>query len=275
MKENKKEKLKNVFLYIQDEIVKNKMTIIKAIENVAKKLKIKKESAKNYYYKNLKYLRENLSFAKEVGINLNNFEKKEFEKFNLKTKEELFNKVNENLKKGISVRQTCMQLSNNNAKLMLRLQNKYRNMLKQKNKGEQKMESVEKDNKVINIIKAKQELNKNITDSEINALFMGLIKIVKKAAIENANAELKSECLEATQNFRQTIVDLNKKEMELKKAYELNQELNLKVKNQQEQICLLLDKLSKRKITELEKKSKDRYFKLKGFNKNSKTDNIL
>ncbi|MBQ9792657.1 MAG: hypothetical protein IJW32_02785 [Clostridia bacterium] len=275
MQENKKEKLKIMFLSIQEELTKNKSTLIKAIEKVSYKLKLKKESAKNYYYKNLKYLRENLGFAKEIGVDLNNFEKKDFEKFNLKTKEELFNKVNENLKKGISVRQTCMQLSNNDAKLMLRLQNKYRNMLKQKNKGEQKLESIEKDNKVISIIKAKQELNKNITDNEINALFMGLIKIVKKAAIENANAELKSECLEATQNFRQTIVDLNKKEMELKKAYELNQELNLKVKNQQEQICLLLDKLSRRKITELEKKSKDKYLKLKGFNKNSKNDNIL
>ena len=275
MKEEKKQKLKTMFLYIQDEIAKNKTTLIKAIESVADKLKIKKDSSKNYYYKSLKYLRDNKNFAKEIGINLNNFEKKDFEKFNLKAKEDLYFTVNENLKKGISVRQTCMQLSNNNAKLMLRLQNKYRNMVKQKNKEVEKVENLKENNKVISIIKAKQELNKNITDSEINALFMGLIKIVKKAAIENANAELKMECLEATQNFRQTIVDLNQKEMELKRVYELNKELNLKIKNQQEQICLLLEKLSKRKITELEKKSKNKYLKLKGFNKNAKNDNIL
>ena len=68
-----------------------------------------------------------------------------------------------------------------------------------------------------------------ITDNEINALFMGLIKIVKKAAKESADEELKRECFEANQNFRQTIIDLNKTESELKKVCEVNKQLNLKI----------------------------------------------
>lgn len=276
MKLDKKEKIKKLFLLIQDEIVNNKNTIIYAIEKASKKLNLTKESTRNYYYKSLKYLRNNLNIAKEIGINLDNFKKKDFEKFNTKNKENLYDTVNKNLKRGISIRQSCLALANNDAKLMLRYQNKFRNMQKQKVKKEaNKMQVETNKSKVINIIKAKQDLNRNITESEINALFMGLLKIVKKTAIESANEDLKQECKEATQNFRQTIVDLNKKEVELKKAYEINKELNLKIESQQQQICLLLERLSKRKVESLEKKSNKKYCKLKAFDKNAKNNNIL
>ena len=184
----------------------------------------------------------------------------------------MFNFIFNNLKQGKSVRQSCMELANNNAKLMLRYQNKFRNMQKQKNK---KGENSSMQQNVINITKAKKEMNKKITESEINALFLGLVKIIKKSAQENADEELKTEVEEATQNFRQTLIDLNKKEVELKNAIEVNKQLNLKIENQQQQICLLLDKLSKRKLGYLEKKSKQSSLKLKDFNKKDKTNNIL
>lgn len=269
----KKEKIKRLFLSIQKEKLTGNKCLCKAIENAGSMLNIKKESAKNYYYKNLKFLKQNPELAKSMGIDITIFEQKSFEKFNNKSKEDLYNTVIENISKGKSIRQTCMELANNDAKKMLRLQNKFRNMQKQKlikNKGEENMEE-----KIININSAKQNLNKKITDNEINALFLGLIKIIKKAAIENANEELKNECREATQNFRQTIIDLNKREAELKKAYEINKELNLKIESQQQQICLLLEKLSTRKINELEKKSGEKYLKLKTFGKTTKNDNIL
>ena len=207
-----------------------------------------------------------------MGINLNNFIKKDFEKFEANKKQDMFNFITNNLKQGKSVRQSCMELANNDAKLMLRFQNKFRNMQKQNNKkeGNKTMQQ-----NVINITKAKKEINKKITESEINALFLGLVKIIKKSAQENADEELKIECKEATQNFRQTLIDLNKKEVELKKVIEVNRELNLKVESQQQQICLLLDKLSKRKLNNLEKRSKDSSLKLKEFSKKDKTNNIL
>lgn len=90
--------------------------------------------------------------------------------------------------------------------------------------------------------------NKKISDSEINSLFLGLVRIVKKNAEQSLNEELKNECFEATQNFRQTLIDLNKTESELKKEKEKNYELSLKIESQKEQICSLLQKLSQHKL---------------------------
>lgn len=270
----KREKIKQLFLSIQKEKSNGNKCLSKAIENAGSLLNIKKESAKNYYYKNLKFLKQNPQIAKSMGIDLSAFEQKKFEKFNSKSKEELYKIIVGNLTKGKSVRQTCMELAHNDAKQMLRFQNKFRNMQKQKESQIKQDKEIEQ-KKVINISSAKHIMNKKISDDEINALFLGLIKIVKKAAIENANEELKNECKEATENFKQTIIDLNKKEAELKKVYEINSELNLKIESQQQQICLLLEKLSNRKINELEKKSGEKYLRLKSFGKTTKNDNIL
>lgn len=272
MTSRKLEKIKTLFLNIQKLKQDKKISLNKAIESVSNTLKIKSESARNYYYKSLNFLRLNPEIAKNMGIDLNNFIKKDFERFESDKKQYMFNFITSNLRKGKSVRQSCMELANNDAKLMLRYQNKFRNMQKQNNK---KGENKPMQQNVINITKAKRDMNKKITEREINALFLGLVKIIKKSAQENMEEELKTEVEEATQNFRQTLIDLNKKEVELKKAIELNRELNLKVESQQQQICLLLDKLSQRKLSSLEKKSTQRSLKLKGFNKKDKTDNIL
>lgn len=268
IKNNKLEKIKKMFMIINQERSLNK-SLNFALDKVSSELNLKKESAKNFYYKSLKFLEDNKTFAKENNIDFIIFKKNNFEKFDEAEKQNLVDFIDNNLLKGISIRQSCLELAGNDAKLMLRYQNKYRNIKKlNSKKGKEKMN-------VINISKAKDKLNKKVSDSEINALFMGLVRIVKKAAIDNANLELRTECEIANQNFRQTIIDLNKKEEELKKMHQKNCELNEKVENQQRQICLLLDKLSKRKINNLEKRSEDKYAKLKNFDKNSKKNNIL
>lgn len=267
-KSNKIEKIKKMFTIIKKERSLNN-SLNYALDKVSIALKLKRESAKNFYYKSLKFLEENKSLAKNNNIDFIEFRKNNFEKFNEEEKKNLVEFIDSNLTKGISIRQSCLELAGNDAKLMLRYQNKYRNIKKLKSKKEKgKMN-------VINISKAKDKLSKKVSDSEINALFMGLVRIVKRAAIESANTELKTECEIANQNFRQTIIDLNKKEEELKKLHQKNFELNEKIENQQKQICLLLDKLSKRKINNLEKRSEDKYAKLKNFDKNSKKNNIL
>jgi len=372
MKNAKQEKLKRLFVMIMAEKNKGK-NLSRSMEEVSKKMKLKKESVKNYYYKAIKFLNENPFIANNLGIDLN-INKATFKKFSKIEKEKLVKTISDNLKNGISIRQSCLMLANNNAKEMLRLQNKYRNIIKLnakkvanlKQSNTQKIDKTEKDkniNKNINIEKilknsnennknnyfvaikntkktinnnkntvneniletvknnkyavskntlktgennktvankgqlsfsesknkiqsktnkniinintAKQKFTRTISDSEINALFMGLVKIIKKNALENANEELKTECQQANENFRQTIIDLNKKESELKKVCKVNEELNKKITSQQQQICELLEKLSKRKLAKLEKQSNMKCAMLKNFNKTTKTDNIL
>ena len=268
VKNKRIEKIKKMFMIIQHEKSRN-VSLNCALDKVSKVLNLKRESAKNFYYKSLKFLDENKQIADMNDINLIDCKKNNFEKFEDKEKRYLVEFIDRNLEKGISIRQSCLILADNDAKKMLRYQNKYRNIKKLNSKKESKKMNV------INISNAKDKLSKKISDSEINALFMGLVKIVKKAAIDNANIELKTECEVANQNFRQTIIDLNKKEAELKKMHEINIELNKKIESQQKQICLLLDKLSKRKINSLERKSEDKYSRLKNFDKSSKNNNIL
>ena len=52
-------------------------------------------SAKNYYYKTLKFLRENPIIAKNLDIDLQNFEIKKFDKFNASEKFDLLKTVDE------------------------------------------------------------------------------------------------------------------------------------------------------------------------------------
>ena len=260
-----------------------------SIKEAAKILNMQNNSAKNYYYKTLKFLNDNPLIAHKLDINLKNFKIKKFDKFNSSEKFDLLKTVDENLKKGISVRATCMKLANNDAKVMLRLQNKYRNMVKvnNKNKSENSVVEIEKQayqnskqkertKNIINIATAKAKNNNSIGDNELNALFLGLVRIVKKTALENVSKDLKQECKMATENFRQTLIDLNKTEEALKKEQVKNLALKQKVESQKEQICKLLKELSARKLNMLEKKSSLKSLKLKSFIKSkTQNDNIL
>lgn len=253
----KKEDRQRKMLEIVKGCIENNYSLDKTFDVISNKLKLKKGSAKNYYYNFIKGLKNQ---PNSDGVDIEKLSKSNFNKFETSEISNLIETVDNNLLKGISVRQTCLMLANNDAKIMLRLQNKYRNCKKNKNsKTEQKQQNI------ININSAKSKMNKKISDNDINALFMGLVKIVKKSAMECANEELKSECSEANENFRQTLIDLNKKEAQLKIMQEENRELNLKLEAQKEQICFLLQKLSSKKLKNLEKKSDFKTMKLKKF----------
>lgn len=94
--------------------------------------------------------------------------------------------------------------------------------------------------KIIDFAKAKEKFESKLSDSEINALFLGLAKIVKKSALQNVSQELKTECEEAKKNFVQTLKDLHDREIELKKEMTMNKILAKKVESQQKQICFLV-----------------------------------
>lgn len=256
MKKNKT--WQNKLAEIIKNCLQNNLTLNQTFEEISRTLKIKKDSAKNYYYKFVSFLKNNPN--EYNSLNLKDLVGKYFNKFSSGEITNLVNIVDKNLQQGVSVRRTCLMLANNNAKLMLRLQNKYRNM-----KVKEIRKKVEEKNKIINFDFVRNKLNKKITEDEINALFSGLVKIVKKSALENAEIELKTECNEANENFRSTLIDLNKKEQELKILQEENRELNLKIEAQKEQICSLLQKLSNKKLKNLEKKSQSKTLKLKNF----------
>ncbi len=94
---------------------------------------------------------------------------------------------------------------------------------------------------IIDFAKAKEKFEyKMIGDKEINSLFLGLVKIIKKSAVQNVSREIKCECEQAKSNFTQTLKELHETEIQLKKEINMNKTLQKKVESQQKQICFLV-----------------------------------
>ena len=89
----KMEKIKSLFLIIEKEKEVGKASLNSAIEQAAISLNLKKESARNYYYKSLKFLRQNPIVASNLGIDLKKFDKKSFEKFDKERKEHIYSVI--------------------------------------------------------------------------------------------------------------------------------------------------------------------------------------
>ena len=248
-------KMKQIFFMVNDINQKNKdnLTLSKSMGYVAEKSNLNRQTVKSYYYKTLKYLNENPVIAKSLNIKLP--KKKEFELFSKNEKETLFEKINKNKQNGISVRHTCFDLSHGDAKLMLRLENKYRSMKRAVDKKENGMKeniftSEKNENKknIINITSAKKSLQKKLTDSDISALFSGLLNLVKKSIYEKVSKDFEKENREANDNFRQTIIEVEELEAKLKKEQQKNLDLASQIENQKMQICKLIKNMSKTKM---------------------------
>ena len=85
-----------------------------------------------------------------------------------------------------------------------------------------------------------------LSDSEINSLFLGLVKLVKKAAEESAEASSLQEAKSANKSLREAIVALAEKEREveiLRQKFEV-------VKNEKERLKEKLQNFTCDKILE-------------------------
>ena len=142
--------------------------------------------------------------AKKLNIDLQVHKAKEISHFS-ENEKEIINKLNKLITDGYSVRKACLILSNGDINYMMRLQNKYRNM-KQKTETNHKKSS--------NILQFKPK-SSGLTDNDINNLFLGLVKVIKKNAVEQINKNLISECEWANTTLRKTLVTLNSKEKEI------------------------------------------------------------
>ena len=79
-----------------------------------------------------------------------------------------------------------------------------------------------------NIIKFK---NKNkISDGEINGLFLGLVKLIKKIAMEEASERLDPKSKQLFSEVQELSLALSQKEHEISKLKEENQDLKHKIK---------------------------------------------
>lgn len=198
----------------------------------------KPNSVRNYYYHEIDQLGNDLNRLKKLGIDLEKHKKTAIVFFSSNEEQSLMQEITKLIDSGMSVRKACLTLSNGNVEQMLRYQNKYRNYL-----VKQKSEAID-NTKVIKFTKKKTTLN----DNDIQSLFMGLVRLVKRNALEQINDKYKSEFDRVSNELRKAIVEIHNKEKaysELKNEIAKLQKDNAKLS--QDVMKLRCDKASKLK----------------------------
>ena len=197
------EEVKALFNLVE-EMKRSKRPIREAFNKHALNYGRQPNSVRNYYYHEIDRLEEDKLRRSNLQIDIKKHQKNEFNFFTDEEKDAVINKIKEKLSEGYSVRKACMLLSGGDVKQMLRLQNKYRSTL------------VDKPKENNNILKFKIKPSTKITDSDINGLFLGLAKLIKRIALEEAKSEIADEKIERETTIRNMVIDLGKKDRQIK-----------------------------------------------------------
>jgi len=156
---------------------------------VAQQTNRKANSVRNYYYK---YLAQ---------------EKAKFVPFPAGAVREILREIVLGTSRGESVRGICMRLAGGNRSKMLRIQNKYRSVLRTKPQAIENIKGeLEKQGYLVksplllprqismfeksNVVTLLPRDDKKLSDTDINNLFMGLMRLVQKRAEDNAKNQI-------------------------------------------------------------------------------------
>ena len=198
--------VKELFSVVEDYKQKNK-SLREAFQKHAEKYGRKPNSVRNYYYHEVDNLKTDGKRLKNLGINLDKHNKTSIIYFSQEEEEKLMQEIDKLVKNGVSVRKACFNLSGGDVGQMLRYQNKYRNFLAKN--SHKKQENVNLDNS--NVITFKK-VQRTLSDGEVQSLFMGLVRLVKKTAMEESEEKYRKIISEANENLRKTIFALHSKE---------------------------------------------------------------
>ena len=217
----KDEEIKTLFDIVEKNNKKN-LSVLDSFREYANKTGRNALSVRNFYYTYLKELKNNDDLRKKFNIDINNHIVQKFKHFDDEESKILTTKIDELIQSGLSVRNACFRLAGGNAKEMLRLQNKYRNI-------------AHKQAKVLKFPKQSIESNKNfggkvkLTDDDIKSLFLGLVKLVKENATIDSKKQVEKILIATENEKRKHLVELEQKQFEISR---LNQSIaELKQKN--------------------------------------------
>ena len=206
------EEVKTLFKFVEVKKSEGK-PLIKIFNEFAKMVGRQQNSVRNYYYNEIKNLQNDEKRKKMLGVNLNLHLAKKPQHFSKLEEKNILNKINELINKGYSVRRACLTLAGGDATKMIRYQNKYRTSLKQNNKGEQM-------GTIIKMPERKTIMN----DEDIKALFMGLVKLVKKQEQTKAKDEFETALTITNEKLRNA---MNEIILKTEKIEKLQSQINL------------------------------------------------
>ena len=244
----KNSEVKELFEVVENYKEKNKSLKL-AFASHAQKYGRKPNSVRNYYYHEVDNLKADDKRLEKLGINLSLHNKTNVTYFSPEEEKDLMKEVDDMVQKGVSVRKACLTLSGGDINQMLRYQNKYRNFLAKNRKNEEKNVKNDKIIKPDNVIAFKRT-GKTLTDSEVQSLFMGLVRLVKRNAMEESEELYKARLNQANDSLRRAIAKLNNSQRDNDK---LKDELT-KVRSENSRLLNLNLQLRCDRVGELRKK---------------------
>ena len=215
------EKSEVLDLFSQVEEFKNKnKTLREAFVAHAKKYNRQPNSVRNYYYHEVDELGKNQGRVKSLGIDLEKHQKSSISYFSRKEEVMLMQEISKLVEEGVSVRKACFILSKGDVSKMLRYQNKYRNFI---GKGKKTLVVIDKNNDQnllsSNIIEFRKK-PKVLSEDEVQSLFMGLVRLVKRNSEKEGEEKYKAEIGKANNLLRKALSRISNQEREIEKLKE-------------------------------------------------------
>lgn len=234
----KDSEVKKLFAFIEQGKKRNE-NLSSMFKLYAKVTNRKPNSVRNYYYNELCELEQNEKRRNELKIDIKNHQKVMQKEFSLDETKNLVIEILKLTSKGYSVRKACQTLSGGDVTQMIRLQNKFRSVvLKDKELYESCLNKLQlgkdvKKQKLKNNIIQFENPKTTLTDSDINSLFLGLVRLVQKQTEEKTRKECNILNQNANQSLRKMLVKIYEKEKEIQKlrqqfkaSTQQNQKLN-------------------------------------------------
>lgn len=218
------QEVKTLFKFV--EIKKSEgMPLVQIFAEYAKCTMRQKNSVRNYYYKELANMQENNARAGALGINLSNHIVKKGEPFSKVEEKQVLEQINKLVNDGYSVRKACYSLSGGSVSKMLRLQNKYRSLTKQKGEVSNMGQIIKMPTKA-----------QGLSDEDIKMLFLGLVKLVKKQEQESAKLQYENQIYKANEKLKLAMAELVVKQNSINKLKSEMQILRDEISKQKDDV---------------------------------------
>lgn len=249
------EEIKDLFSLVEKYKLNGK-SLLEAFESHAKKYNRKPLSVRNYYYLKVDEFLHDEKLSKKFEINIEMHQKNNFAKFDERQTQKLLDYIKARTSAGKSVRSACLEIVGNDAKKLVRLQNKYRlEMNKAKSLKTEKNQKISSNyanfskktaknlqnssNNLINFPAEQKALPQKLTDAEIQSLFLGLVKLVKKSTLIDIDEQIKQEQEKLSVIIRKSTIEINEKNEKIEKLLGENKKLStevLQLKNKLEEM---------------------------------------
>ena len=220
-------------------------------------------SVRNFYYSKVDEISSNAQMQNKLAINIKLHEKNNYAKFDERQTQKLLEQIKKRTSEGLSIRKVCLELANGNAKELLRFQNKYREIVKkqqgeiaiEQEKNQKNAKKTSKNAKKTAIFnkkgnfsnfgncddKAKYKKNiisfpveqklipQSLSEAEIQSLFVGLAKLVKKSALAEMEEKMKLEREKISIVVRKSTIEIGQKAEKIEKLLDENKKLSKQV----------------------------------------------